>query len=142
MRHLAAVLAVASLSFLLAQQPDPNAELESILSLASKAESVGDYARAGQEYQQALKIRPNLGILHQRLGLTYHLRNRFAEAIPEFQRAIQLDPNLWGSSLFLGIDYYKTNQFEKAFPALQRALRTNPKDAETEARFWLGVTHL
>jgi tetratricopeptide (TPR) repeat protein len=140
-RHFAAALAVASLNFLVAQPRDPNADLESILSLASKAESVGDYARAGQEYQQALKMRPELGILHQRLGLTYHLRNRFAEAIPEFQRAIQLDPNLWGSSLFLGIDYYKTNQFDKAVPALQRAIELDRAQSEAEARFWLGASY-
>ena len=139
--RLAAALALVTFNVLAAQQPEPGEELEPILSLASKAESVGDYARAGQEYQRALKIRPSLGILHQRLGLTYHLRNRFAEAIPEFKRAIQLDPNLWGSSLFLGIDYYKTNHFDKAIPALQRAIELNKEQSEAEARFWLGASY-
>jgi tetratricopeptide (TPR) repeat protein len=118
------------------------ATLQRHLEAAKQAEQVRDYARAAEEYKELLSLRPQSAEICQNLGLVYHLQNKFQEAIPVFERALTLQPSLWGSSLFLGIDYYKTNQFAKALPALERALRSNPKDAETEARFWLGVTHL
>jgi tetratricopeptide (TPR) repeat protein len=131
---------------LLAEEPVTSsalrATLQRHLEAAKQAEQVRDYARAAEEYKKLLSLRPQSAEICQNLGLVYHLQNKFQEAIPVFERALALQPNLWGTSLFLGIDYYKTNQFAKALPALERALRTNPKDAETEARFWLGVTHL
>ena len=74
------------------------------------------------------------------MALTYHLENLFRPAIEEFQKAIQLDEQLWGSYLFLGMDYYKTNQFDKAVPALEKSLVLNREGAESEARFWLGLS--
>src|SRR5262245_30829699 len=131
---------------LLAEEPVGSsalrATLQRHLDAARQAEQVSDYARAAEEYKELLSLKPQSAEICQNLGLVYHLQNKFQEAIPVFERALALQPSLWGSSLFLGIDYYKTNQFSKALPALERALRVNPKDAETEARFWLGVTHL
>lgn len=119
----------------------PDSEIQEHLAAARDAEQARDYARAASEYQKILRVRPNLATIHQSLGLIFHLRNRFSEAIPEFSRAVQLDGTLWGSFLFLGIDYYKTNQFEEALRALNRAVLLNPSQAEPEARFWLGASH-
>jgi tetratricopeptide (TPR) repeat protein len=109
---------------------------------ARQAEGARDYARAAEEYKKILTLKPQSAEACQNLGLVYHLQSKFREAIPVFERAMALQPSLWGSSLFLGIAYYKTNQFSKGLPALQRALDLNPRDAELEARFWLGVSHL
>lgn len=117
------------------------AEIQQHMAAAAKAEQSRDYAHAAEEYKKVLRLRPNSAIVHQRVGLTYHLQNEFSRAVPEFVRAVELDSNLWGSFLFLGMDYYKLNQFEKAIPALEKSLSLNAAQTEPEARFWLGASH-
>jgi tetratricopeptide (TPR) repeat protein len=124
-------------------QPNPqsDASVQQHLATARAAELRKDYESAAAEYQKVLRVHPNNALIHQSLGLTYHLGNQFAKAIPEFNRALQLDPKLWGADLFLGIDYYKTNQFDQALDHLQRSLKLNAPQAEPEASFWVAASH-
>ncbi|MFN7995606.1 MAG: tetratricopeptide repeat protein [Bryobacteraceae bacterium] len=134
------LLALAGVGALVAQSAARAAsDIESRLNAAREAERAHDYARAGAEYEQILRLHPDMAVIHQNLGLTYHLRNRFADAGREFARAIQLDGSLWGAHLFLGIDDYKTNRFDKAIASLQKSITLNSQ-AEPEARFWLGAS--
>ena len=111
------------------------------LEAAQRAERAHDYASASREYEEVLKLQPNLALIRQSLAITYHLQNRFPEAISEFNRALKLDKTLWGSCLFLGMDYYKTNQFALAIQPLEKSISLNAKMAEPEARYWLGATY-
>jgi tetratricopeptide (TPR) repeat protein len=113
-------------------------QIERYLQDAQAAEKKQDYASAVAAYQNVLKIRPKWALVHQSLGVVYHLQSRYPEAISALKHALKLDPALWGSYLFLGMDYYRTNQFLKAIPALEQAIKLNPKLAEAEARLWLG----
>lgn len=111
------------------------------LEAAQRAERANDYASASREYEAILKVQPNVPLVRQSLAVTYHLQNRYPEAISEFHRALHLDPALWGADLFLGMDYYKTNQFALAIQPLEKSIALNAKMAEPEARFWLGATY-
>ncbi len=136
------ILAITLAGFgMLAAQSDGtgSANIQQSLKAAREAEEARDYARAGTEYERILQLQPDLAVIHQRLGLTYHLRNRFGEASREFSRAIELDSALWGAHLFLGIDLYKANQFQKAIAAIEKSVSLNAQ-AEPEARFWLGAS--
>src|SRR5262245_16063652 len=123
-------------------QTSPEQQIEHHLQEAQAAEKVKDYNRAVAAYQSILKIRPQWALIHQSLGVVYHLQSRFPEAISSLQTALKLDPSLWGSQLFLGMGYYRTNQFTKAIPLLEQAIKLNPKLAETESRLWLGSSFL
>jgi tetratricopeptide (TPR) repeat protein len=112
------------------------------LSSAQQAEQSGDFAAAAREYREVLEQRPQWALILQKLGLTLHLQGFYSEAIPEFEKAIAIDPQLWGAHLFLGMDYYRVSEFNKAIPVLERSLELNPAMAESEARFWLGASHL
>lgn len=127
----------------LAQQSEPSVDdlVRQHLQAAQKAERASDYAAAGHQYQQILKLQPNNALIRQSLAVVYHLQNLFPQAIAEFQRALAVDRTLWGSHLFLGLDYYKSNQFALAIAPLQQSIALNAKMAEPEARFWLGVTY-
>src|SRR5262249_26211067 len=104
------VLLITNQSLLSAQiQGDP--AIAKYLQVAQEAEKAKDYARSAESYLQILKIHPDLALIHQSLGVVYHLQNLFPEAILAFEKALSLDANLWGSHLFLGMDYYRTNQF-------------------------------
>ena len=111
------------------------------LEAAQRAERAHDYASASREYEEVLKLQPNLALIRQSLAITYHLQNRFPEAISEFNRALKIDATLWGAFLFLGMDYYKTNQFALAIQPLETSIVLNAKMAEPEARYWLGATY-
>ena len=112
------------------------------LDAAQRAEQAHDYLAASRQYEEILKTQPKLPLVRQSLAITYHLQNRYPEAIAEFQRALRLDSTLWGSDLFLGMDYYKTNQFAQAVGPLESSISLNAKMAEPEARFWLAITYL
>jgi tetratricopeptide (TPR) repeat protein len=111
------------------------------LEAALSAQKQGQFAKAAEQYEAALKTIPASAEIRQNLGLVYHLQNRFGDAIQNFEKALALEPGLWASNLFLGIACYKTNQFERAARALSRALELNPEGAALEGRFWLGVTY-
>ena len=111
------------------------------LAAALDAQKQGQFAKAAQEYEAALKIGPGSPDILQNLGLVYHMNNRYQSAIQAFEKALALEPGLWASNLFLGIGCYKTNQFDRATIALNKALELNPKAADLEGRFWLGVTY-
>jgi tetratricopeptide (TPR) repeat protein len=78
----------------------------------------------------------------QRLGLTRHLQNQYAEAIPAFRRALRLNPRLWTADLFLGVGLYRTNQFREALAALERASRGASGAGRDEVDYWLGATRI
>jgi tetratricopeptide (TPR) repeat protein len=117
------------------------AQIAQRLEAAQRAERAQDYPSASREYEEILKLEPNLALIRQSLAITYHLQNRYPEAISEFQRALRLDSKLWGACLFLGMDYYKSNQFALAIQPLEKSISLNAKMAEPEARFWLGTTY-
>src|SRR5262245_4454758 len=111
------------------------------LDAAVSAQRQGQFSKAAEEYEAALKIIPGSPEIFQNLGLVYHMQNRYKNAIHAFERALALEPGMWASNLFLGIAYYKTNEFARALDVLTKALELNPEQAELEGRFWLGVTY-
>ena len=133
---------LAARSTSLSAQASAENQIQLLLQEAQSAESSKDYTRAVTAYESILKIRPQWALIHQSLGVVYHLQSRFPEAISSLQTALKLDPSLWGSRLFLGMGYYRTNQFTKAIPVLEQSIKLNPKLAESEARLWLGSSFL
>ena len=128
------VLAQSSLS-----QESIEGRVASYLEAAKRAESVQDYLAAAEQYEAILELRPEWALIHQSLGVSYHLAKQYSQAITHLKRAIQLDDQLWGAYLFLGMDYYQTHQFEVALSALEKSLALNPELAETSR--WLGLSH-
>ena len=109
------------------------------LEAAKRAESVQDYLAAAEEYKAILELRPGWALIHQSLGVTYHLSKQFPQAIEHLKQAVRLDDKLWGAFLFLGMDYYQTHQFDLAVSVLEKSLALNPQMIET--RRWLGLGH-
>jgi tetratricopeptide (TPR) repeat protein len=141
--HLALVILLASfLSITIrAEESKVEAVIRAHLEDAVAAQKAGNYAKATEAYRQVLTLAPGSAEIYQKLGLLYHLQNKFPDAVEAFEMALAAQPDLWASSLFAGIGYYKTNQFSKALSALENALRVNPKGAELEGHFWMGVTY-
>ncbi len=126
-------------------QPESESDIENRiqahLAAAKEAEARQDYLGASKRYERILELRPQWALIRQSLGVTYHLGNRYAEAITQFQEAVRLDDQLWGSYLFLGMDLYQTHQFRPAVEALEKSLSLNPGMAGLEASRWLGLSY-
>lgn len=109
------------------------------LEAAKRAEARQDHLAAADEYKAILALRPDWALIHQSLGVTYHLAKRFPLSIEHLLEAVRLDEELWGAFLFLGMDYYQLHRFGDAIEALDKSLALNPGLAET--RRWLGLSN-
>jgi len=108
-------------------------------NLGNAYNSAGQFAKAIQAYQQALRINPEDASAWNNLGTAYADAGQFAKAIEAYQQALRINPehaNAWNN---LGVAYADVGQFAKAIEAYQQALRINPEDASA----WnnLGVAY-
>lgn len=112
-------------------------------SCAAQAAIPSDVAAQEKFYEERVREAPTAD-LWQRLGLTRHLQNRYAEAIPAFREAVRLDPNLWTAHLFVGIGLYRTNDFRSSLASLEKADALAPEKhfGRDEIDYWLGAARI
>lgn len=109
-------------------QQDQSSDLASLLAAAQQAQAANNYTAAIADYQQAVKLRPDIPELHANLGLMQHEAGHYPEAIQNFQRALRLKPSLYVPNLFLGVDYLQTGKAKEAIPLLMKAEKINAAD--------------
>lgn len=94
----------------------------------------GNYARAVDQFEQALKNR--LSDQVQSMAYTNICAAKFKldnhkDAITACKKAIKIDPSTWIAHKNLGVIYLAAGEVEKAQDALIRAQRLNKKDKGT-----------
>jgi tetratricopeptide (TPR) repeat protein len=109
-------------------QQDQSSSLASLMAAAQRAQAANNFAAAAADYQQAIKLRPDIPELRANLGLMQHEAGNYHEAIRSFQQALRLKPSLYVPNLFLGIDYVQTGNAKEALPLLLKAEKMNPND--------------
>lgn len=90
--------------------------------------SGGRFKDAVNEYRRAIRLNPEVGVFHQRLGDSYYQLHRFSEAVQYYKNAEQLDENNAKLMFYLGVAYKKTGQIDKAISALERAAKLDYQD--------------
>jgi tetratricopeptide (TPR) repeat protein len=99
-----------------------------------------DHDNVIQEYEAALRLRPNEAELHEAMG-EFYLDNRADEdARSELEKAEGLDPSRTKTLYLLGRLYVLDNKNEKAVPVLERALQLQPN--LNEANALLGTAYI
>jgi len=96
-----------------------------------------------EEYEKAVRLRPDEATLHRALGELYLAADSpdsQAKGVAELEKALQLDPGDARGLYLLGNWYVTERQPEKAVAYLQRALRYEP--GLLEARVTLGKAYL
>jgi tetratricopeptide (TPR) repeat protein len=102
-----------------------------------------DFEEAAFEFEKAIKIDPNNGVLHSNLGYTYLNLGRNSEAKREFQEAIRLGVMTTETYLGLGFTHLALEEFESALPHLERVLELNPTDEiSAQAHFAKSAIYL
>jgi tetratricopeptide (TPR) repeat protein len=75
---------------------------------------LGQYERAIESYQQAIKLDATLSKPHNNLGLAYAALGRLAEAVHEFEEAVRLKADYADAHFNLGVAYLQSGKKEEA----------------------------
>ncbi len=119
----------------------PHAELpDAHYPLGMAADSQGELDEAVQQYQAALKSRPNDSAVYNKLGQIYDRTGKFDDAIANFQKSVQLNATNTGARLNLGIALMQRGSYGQALQELRELLKRNPHDAATH--FCMGFSYL
>jgi len=97
-------------------------------NLALAYDSLQQYTRAVQAYQEALRIEPDNAFTWSNLGVTYNRLKQYDKAIAAYQEAARIKPDFANAWRELGTAYGMLQQYDKATTALQEAVRIEPKD--------------
>lgn len=100
----------------------------------------GDKARAAQEFQKAIELKPNYADAYHNLANTYQEMGQIDKAIENYKKAAFYNPNLWQSYQNLGALYFAKGQWQDAVANFQKAIQINPRDLHLPT--YLGVVYL
>jgi len=115
---LAGVLSSAGLAR--AQETDP----KQLFQEADRAQQSGDYNTAVKDYEQLVRVHPEIVSAQANLGVALAALGRYDEAIRQYEIALAEAPDDPALRLDLGLAYYKKGDFAGAaaqFAALHKA---------------------
>lgn len=111
----------------MAQQQDT--ALAALLAAAQQAQAGNDFGAAANDYEQAIKLSPDVPELWANLGLMQHEAQIYTEATHSFAHALHLKPSLYVANLFMGVDYVRLGKAKEAIPYLVKAEKMNHEDS-------------
>ena len=88
----------------------------------------GKYDAAIEQFQAALRIRPDYAKAQYNWGLALAGKRQVDEAIVHFQAALLLDPFYFEARNNLGVAYYAKGQYDEAAREFEAALQLRPGD--------------
>ena len=121
--------------FMMAEQAD--ARIADHFREARLAQDAGEFDKAAQEYQEVLRLQPDIAEVYANLGFVYNVQTKFEASAAALQKALALKPQLPGVDLVLGIDRVKLSQPARALPALTKAVQQEP--GNKDAASWLAT---
>jgi tetratricopeptide (TPR) repeat protein len=123
---------------LVAAQNSPD-RLRSLVEQAAAAEQQNRLDEAVALYREILRIRPGWASAELNLGLVYHSRADYTNAIQLLTKALRHNPDLHSALLFRGASYYQTGRYQAAVADLEQYLKHRPDDVE--ALSYLASVH-
>ena len=121
-------LSSQSLDRLLAQFPDSDRAHQ---ALGKHYFGIKETDKAIQEYEMALRARPNLPGLHLELGQVYAGVSDWPKAESEFRKEVALQPGSAEASYRLGYSLLQQGKMKEAADELQRSAKMQTDNADT-----------
>jgi len=87
---------------------------------------VGDYARAIQDYDQAIRLDGSFALSYNNRGRAHHLNEDYAQAIKDYGEAIEIDPDYPLAFYNRGLARFDQGFFIAAVPDFVRAVQIDP----------------
>ncbi len=101
----------------------------------------GEYDRAIQDLDQAIRLNPNYAMAFNNRGIAYDGKKEYDHAIRDYDQAIRLNPNLAQAFNNRGAAYYRKKEYDRAIQDYDQAIRLNPNYAQAFT-FHRGLAHL
>lgn len=95
------------------------------------------FKEAVAEFQQILRLAPDLVAAHVNLGIAYFYDQKYPEAVASLNRALELRPNQVHAHYLLGLIHRNQDEPEKAIAAFEAVNRQDPQDTSTN--YYLGT---
>jgi Flp pilus assembly protein TadD len=89
----------------------------------------GRLSEAIEQFEQALKIKPDYAEAHNNLGIALGRTGRMSEAIEQFEQALKIKPDYAHAHNNLGIAFERTGRMSEAIEQFEQALKIKPDDA-------------
>lgn len=105
--------------FCLLLQADPALLRHVNAGLAAK--KAGDLKTAEREFQQVVRLAPELPAAHVNLGAVYFDQKDYVKAIPPLRKALELNPKLPGAAAMLGASLLAAGYAREAVPYLRES---------------------
>ncbi len=100
----------------------------------------GDHVRAAQEFQEAIRLKPNYADAYHNLGNAYRSLGKVDEALNLYQKALEYYPNLWQSHQNIAAILFEKKEFDKAIEHIHQAITIEPTNADLY--IGLGVIYM
>ena len=138
-RNLAIALGITAMFYLLVWAPLVKETLDyAYYNLGNAYARSGDYKKAIESYQKAIKENPQVAKFWVNLGIASERVGDYALSFSAYLRALELEPNNPRANLGLGKIFYMRGAFEQAETHLKKALELEPE--LKEARIYLDLT--
>ncbi|MUG96939.1 tetratricopeptide repeat protein [Scytonema sp. UIC 10036] len=85
----------------------------------------GEYDRAINDFNQALKLNPKDAVAYNNRGLSYSDKGDYDRAINDFNQAIKLNPNYALAYNSRGLSYFKKGEYDRAINDYNQAIKLN-----------------
>jgi tetratricopeptide (TPR) repeat protein len=85
--------------------------------------SKGDYDRAIQDFNEAIRLSPNYAYTYRNRGIDYHEKGDYDNAIQDYNEAIRLNPNYTSVYALRGDTYNGKGDYDRAIHDLNEAIR-------------------
>jgi tetratricopeptide (TPR) repeat protein len=101
-----------------------------------QALAAGRYPEARENFEQLVKLHPNLAEIHATLAAIYFKQREYELSVREARTAKKLKPSLPRLDSLLGLSLSELGQFEEALPLLEKGFK---QTADTEVRRMCGL---
>lgn len=130
---LAGLLAALCPDTAQAQSGDANdARVEQLYAAAKAAQSQGDRASAIRDYEELIRIAPDVAPAYNNVGMLYLDERQYPKAAELLKKGLSLDPKMTSAAALLGIAFFEMGRYQDSREALQVALQANPHDDNAE----------
>jgi tetratricopeptide (TPR) repeat protein len=101
---------------------------------------IGDTAQALQEFEQAIKLNPQVPLLHTAYGKALAMTGNTDRASDAFRTELKTNPNDFEANLQLGVMLKQDRNLDEALKHFERALLVRP--GEPNARFYIQTIRI
>lgn len=129
--------AIANYSQVIKQKPD---FIKAYLARGDVYFGQRDYAKALNDYGQAITLRPDAKsqksakLAYYKRGQVYFLMGQYQQSLSDLRQAVELDPQYSDAQNALGNTYFKLKSYEQAVACYTASLNANPQQPQVQFR--------